>query len=144
MNRSFFNSTPTMRIGELARRTGTTPKAIRLYEARGLLGAVARTGSYRTYGAADEARVLLIRQALALGFRLAQLGDLPRLDTADGWARMAALVAGRRAAIAREQARLQATDRALAALEAELHSCDARAVPASPEACVAPAPRRRA
>ena len=46
-----------MRIGELARRTGTTPKALRLYEARGLLGTVARTGSYRQYGEADVARV---------------------------------------------------------------------------------------
>ncbi len=36
-----------MRIGELARRTGTTPKALRLYEAQGLLGRVARAGSYR-------------------------------------------------------------------------------------------------
>ena len=46
-----------MRIGELAQRTGTTPKAIRLYESRGLLGTVARAGSYRHYGEADVARV---------------------------------------------------------------------------------------
>ncbi|PJI95455.1 flavodoxin-like protein [Acidovorax sp. 69] len=56
-----------MRIGELAQHTGTTPKAIRLDEARGLMGTVARTGSYRHDEAADVARVLLIRQAQALG-----------------------------------------------------------------------------
>ena len=81
-----------MRIGELAQRTATTPKAIRLYEARGLLGRVARAGSYRHYGEADVARVLLIRQAQALGFRLAELDGLPHIDTAEGWQRMAELM----------------------------------------------------
>lgn len=124
-----------MRIGELARRTGTTPKALRLYEARGLLGAVARAGSYRQYGEADVARVQLIRQALALGLRLAELDGLDALHTAEGWSRMAALLARRRAAVARERQRLRVLDRQLAALEAELHACDARAAPALPLAC---------
>lgn len=56
-----------MRIGELAAVTGCTPKALRLYEARGLLGTVARRGSYRHYGLKDVQRVQWIRQALALG-----------------------------------------------------------------------------
>ena len=68
-----------MRIGELARRTGTTPKALRLYEARGLLGTVARAGSYRQYGEQDVVQVQLIRQAQALGFRLSQLDGLNAL-----------------------------------------------------------------
>ena len=127
-----------MRIGELARRTGTTPKAIRLYEARGLMGAVARAGSYRHYGEADVARVLLIRQAQALGFRLAELDGLPHIDTTAGWERMAQLVAQRRAAVAQELARLAALDAQLALLEADLHTCDTLAVPATPQACVAP------
>lgn len=127
-----------MRIGELAQRTGTTPKAIRLYEARGLLGKVARAGSYRHYGEADLARVLLIRRAQALGFRLSELNDLPHIDTAAGWNRMAELVAGRRAAVAEELARLAALDAQLALLEAELHTCDTLAVPVATEACAAP------
>lgn len=45
-----------MRIGEMAHRTGASAKAIRLYESRGLLGVVARAGSYRQYGEADVAR----------------------------------------------------------------------------------------
>ena len=128
-----------MRIGELAQRTATTPKAIRLYEARGLLGRVARAGSYRHYGEADVARVLLIRQAQARGFRLAELDGRPPLDTAAGWERMAQLVARRRAAVAQELARLTALDAQLALLEAELHACDTLAVPATPQACMAPA-----
>lgn len=127
-----------MRIGELAQRTGTTPKAIRLYEARGLLGTVARAGSYRHYGEADVASVLLIRRAQALGFRLSELNDLRHIDTAAGWERMAQLVAGRRAAVAQELARLAALDEALARLEAELHTCDTLAVPVAPEACATP------
>lgn len=127
-----------MRIGELAQRTGTTPKAIRLYEARGLLGTVAREGSYRHYGEADVARVQLIRQAQGLGFSLAQLDGLPDLHTSAGWARMAGLLAQRRAALAQEMARLVGLDEQLAALEAELHACDARAVPATPQACAEP------
>lgn len=126
-----------MRIGEIARRTGTTPKAVRLYEARGLLGAVARAGSYRQYGEADVARVLLIRQALALGFRLADLDGLDALHTAEGWARMAALVARRRAAVARERERLRELDGQLAALEAELHDCGERGAPVLPLDCLA-------
>ena len=128
-----------MRIGQLAQHTGSTPKAIRLYESRGLLGTVARAGSYRHYGETDVARVLLIRQAQALGFRLAELEGLPRIDTAEGWQRMAELIARRRAAVVREQARLAVLDEQLAALEAELHTCDQLAVPATPQACTAPA-----
>ncbi|HYR62298.1 MAG TPA: MerR family DNA-binding transcriptional regulator, partial [Actinomycetota bacterium] len=41
-----------MQIGELARRAGTTAKALRYYEAIGLLAAESRTPSgYRQYGA---------------------------------------------------------------------------------------------
>lgn len=133
-----------MRIGELAHRTGTTPKAIRLYEARGLLGTVARRGSYRHYGEADVARVLLVRQAQALGFRLAELADLPALDGAGaGWDRIAARLAARRAAVAHELARLAALDAQLAQLQQELDTCQTQAVPATPQACAAPAAARK-
>ncbi len=127
-----------MRIGELAHRTSTTPKAIRLYEARGLLGTVARNGSYREYGEADVAQVQLIRRALALGFRLSEMTALPLLHTAAGWASVAQLVADRRAAVAREMARLAALDHDLAALQAELLQCDTQTVAVSPLACTGP------
>ena len=113
-----------MRIGELARRTGTTPKALRLYEARGLLGTVARAGSYRQYGEQDVVQVQLIRQAQALGFRLSQLDGLNALHTPAGWTHIATLVATRRAAVARALERLQALAHKLATLEAQLHTCD--------------------
>ena len=113
-----------MRISEVARRTGASPKAIRLYEARGLLGTVARAGSYRQYGEQDVVQVQLIRQAQALGFRLSQLDGLNALHTPAGWTHIATLVATRRAAVARELERLQALAHKLATLEAQLHTCD--------------------
>ena len=120
---------PMLRIGELARRTGASAKAIRLYEARGLLGRVARAGTYRQYGEDDVARVQLIRQALALGFRLAELDGLHALPSPQGWQQVAALVAARRAAVACERERLRRLDRQLAALEEELRSCDVANAP---------------
>jgi DNA-binding transcriptional MerR regulator len=112
--------------------TGTTPKAIRLYEARGLMGAVTRQGSYRQYGDDDLARVQLIRKAQALGFRLAQLDGLAHLHTSQGWSRMAALLEGRRVAVAQEIARLQAISGQIESLVQELHACDAAQAPAWP------------
>ncbi|MFE6163953.1 MerR family transcriptional regulator [Streptomyces sp. NPDC056486] len=60
-----------MRIGEAAAAAGTTPRALRLYEARGLLGPPPRTPSgQREYGTAEVARVRVIRDLLALGLTL--------------------------------------------------------------------------
>lgn len=122
-----------MRIGELAARTGCTPKALRLYEGLGLLGPVARQGSYRVYGQEHEQRVQWIRQALALGFRLAALQPLRTMDTPQGAAAVLALLQTRRQAIADEMARLQAADAALAALVSELHTCHGQGTCCLPE-----------
>jgi DNA-binding transcriptional MerR regulator len=37
-----------MRIGEIARLAGSSPKGVRLYEAKGLLGQVSRDGGVPT------------------------------------------------------------------------------------------------
>ncbi len=121
-----------MRIGALARLTGTTPKAIRLYEARGLMGAVTRQGSYRQYGDDDVARVQLIRKAQALGFRLAQLDGLAQLHTPQGWSRMAALLETRRVAVAQEIAQLQVISEQIESLAEALRDCDLARAPAWP------------
>lgn len=115
-----------MYIGALARLTGTTPKAIRLYESLGLLGAVGRSGVYRVYGPRHVRQVRLIKQAQAMGFRLSAL--VPSLQVPAGqpdWVAMAHQVTLRREELAREIARLRKLDAQLVAIRAELLSCDA-------------------
>lgn len=64
-------------IGQVARRSGLTPKAIRLYERRGLLKAAERTESgYRTYSQRDLELLRFIRQAKALGLRLDEVREI--------------------------------------------------------------------
>ncbi|MGH8349793.1 MAG: MerR family transcriptional regulator [Pseudomonas sp.] len=66
-----------MFIGRLAKLTGCTPKAIRLYEQMGLINEPERDGRYRTYNAHHLEIVHLIRRAQIAGFKLAEMS--PRL-----------------------------------------------------------------
>lgn len=64
-----------MKIGELARRTGLTVRALHHYEAIGLLVARRRTAAgHRVYTAEDLARLQRIVSLKALGFPLEQIG----------------------------------------------------------------------
>ncbi len=76
---------PALRIGEVARRVGTTPRTIRYYEEIGLLpGAGDReAGRHRTYGEPDVER---LRDALRLrdllGLTLEELKDVVEAEEA--------------------------------------------------------------
>ncbi|MFE4355490.1 MerR family transcriptional regulator [Kitasatospora sp. NPDC056800] len=74
-----------MRIGDAAAAAGTTPRALRFYEQRGLLRPPARSASgQREYGHAEVARVRVIRQLLATGLTVDDLaGRAHRLDLLD-------------------------------------------------------------
>jgi DNA-binding transcriptional MerR regulator len=64
-------------IGQAARRSGLSPKAIRLYESKGLIEAVDRTASgYRTYTNEEVAVLRFIRQAKSLDLRLDEIRDV--------------------------------------------------------------------
>lgn len=64
-------------IGEVARRTEFSIKALRFYERRGLLPASGRTsGGFRLYTDADLHRLEFIRQAKAIGLSLDQIRKL--------------------------------------------------------------------
>ena len=66
-----------MKIGELAKRTGFSPKTIRYYESRGLLGEPERTASgYRSYAESDVERLEFIEKAKRLGFSLEEVRDV--------------------------------------------------------------------
>ncbi|MET9398392.1 MerR family transcriptional regulator [Kitasatospora sp. NPDC002965] len=59
-----------MRIGELARVTGTTARALRHYEQAGLLSSGRAPNGYRVYGEGAAVRVRNIRGLLEAGFTL--------------------------------------------------------------------------
>jgi len=61
-------------IGELAEEFAITTRAIRFYEARGLL-APARSGTARSYSRRDRARLMLILRGKNLGFTLEDIGE---------------------------------------------------------------------
>ena len=80
-----------MKIGELAKATGTKVETIRYYEQTGLLSEPARTpGNYRSYGAEHLARLSFIRRARDLGFGIEQVRAL--LDLSDDRSRDCATV----------------------------------------------------
>nr|WP_314636983.1 MerR family transcriptional regulator [uncultured Janthinobacterium sp.] len=114
-----------MYIGEIARLAGTSPKALRHYEALGLLGDVRRAGAYRVYTQQDLAQVKLIRQAQALGFRLAELLPILAGDDTD-WAALSRHIAAKRAQLQDDIARLRQLDAELRDIDAEIHDCLAR------------------
>ena len=75
----------TVRIGELAELTGTTPRTIRYYEEIGLLGsAPERTqGKHRCYSEADVERLReIVRLRDLLGLSLDQLSQLLEAESA--------------------------------------------------------------
>jgi MerR family transcriptional regulator, repressor of the yfmOP operon len=77
-------SATALRIGEVAERVGVTPRTIRYYEERGLLGSAAREkGAHRTYAEADVARLQeLIRLRDLLGLTLEELVELAEAEEA--------------------------------------------------------------
>ncbi|MFE1197581.1 MerR family transcriptional regulator [Streptomyces olivaceoviridis] len=70
-----------MRIGELAEATGTTPRALRHYEQRGLITSARTANGYRAYDTATAVRVRNIRRLLEAGLTLDDVrAFLPCLD----------------------------------------------------------------
>ncbi|MEU3568030.1 MerR family transcriptional regulator [Kitasatospora sp. NPDC036755] len=67
-----------MRIGELARRAGVTPRALRYYEEQGLLAPERRPSGYREYDERDVDTVRGIRTLLAAGLNSAAVGEVLR------------------------------------------------------------------
>ncbi|WP_432767766.1 MAG: helix-turn-helix domain-containing protein [Sphingopyxis sp.] len=66
-----------MKIGELARATGTPIETIRYYERIGLLPEPDRTAAnYRSYGAGHRARLAFVRHSRDLGFTIDEVRSL--------------------------------------------------------------------
>ncbi|GAA3455749.1 MerR family transcriptional regulator [Dactylosporangium matsuzakiense] len=65
-----------MRIGELARLTGTTPRALRYYEEQGLLHPQRRPSGYREYAPDSQYTVRHIQLLLSAGLNTATIAEI--------------------------------------------------------------------
>ncbi|MCW5723969.1 MAG: MerR family DNA-binding transcriptional regulator [Maricaulaceae bacterium] len=74
---------PLYGITELAALSGATPRAIRLYEAKGLLKP-RRVNGARVYTAVDRTRLSLILRAKAIGSTLAEIRTFLELYGREG------------------------------------------------------------
>ncbi len=100
-----------MTVGRAARRAGLTPKAVRLYESKGLLEPALRTDAdYRLFQEEDVEVLRFVRQARALGLNLAEIREIIDLqrDGAQPCGRVLGIV----------DTRLKEVDRALRDLRA--------------------------
>ncbi|MHB8646142.1 MAG: MerR family transcriptional regulator [Thermomicrobiales bacterium] len=94
-----------MRVGELAKRTGLSVRALHHYDAIGLLAPSRHSeAGYRLYTAADIARLQQIMSLRQLGFSLAQIGDCLNRGDLSAMQVIEMHLAGVREQIARQQA----------------------------------------
>ena len=74
MNRPVPENRDLIAIADLAREFGISTRAIRFYEAKGLL-APERVGATRIFRRRDRARLILILRGKRLGFSLRDISD---------------------------------------------------------------------
>lgn len=74
MNRSVTENRDLFAIADLAKEFGISTRAIRFYEAKGLL-APERVGATRIFRRRDRARLILILRGKRLGFSLRDISD---------------------------------------------------------------------
>lgn len=86
-------TTEELDIGEVTRRTGVAPSALRYYERRGLIEPVGRNGLRRTYAPDVIDRLAVVIAAQATGFSLAEIGGMLEGDGRQVRAQIAAKVA---------------------------------------------------
>ncbi len=68
-------------IGQLAKKTGLTARAIRFYETKGLLQSHSRgENDYRFYSKKDLAQALQIKEFRDYGFTLSEIAELLSQD----------------------------------------------------------------
>ena len=82
MNRRESENRDLFAIADLAKEFGISTRAIRFYEAKGLLSPE-RVGSTRVFRRRDRARLILILRGKRLGFSLRDISDYLSLYDAD-------------------------------------------------------------
>ena len=138
---SSHNAPPLMKVGELARKTGKTVRALRLYEEMGLLRPASRTqGRFRLYGADEVARVYWIGKLQQMGFSLSEIRGLLEVVEAsrtgpDAMHSVRELFRTRLEETRNQVAKLLELERDLAESLAYLEGCRACNETAGPQAC---------
>ena len=126
-------SSASLSIGELSRRTGVNIETIRYYERIEMLPAPPRTASgRRVYGPAETRSLTFIRRSRELGFTLEEIRVLLALSIDDGkntCAEVRELAARHLADVRAKIADLRAMARVLADA---VRRCDAGEVPGCP------------
>jgi MerR family transcriptional regulator, copper efflux regulator len=119
-----------MRVGDLARETGKTVRAIHLYEELGLLTPGGRSkGGFRLYSPEAPVRIQWITRLQEMGFSLADIQavvrDLERLESAaDAMKGIRAIYARKLEDTLAQTRRLEALQRELEGSIAYLDTCD--------------------
>ncbi len=106
----------TLDIAEVARRTGLTVRALRFYEARGLVSPVRAASGRRFYGAGELQRLNAVVALKRAGFSLAEIANLLRDRRAD----LGRLVAARLGALEQQAAELATTRLLLTTVQSRL------------------------
>lgn len=113
-----------MFIGKLAKLSGATQRAIRLYESKGLIPAANRRGKYRIYSEKDLVLIHMIRRGQAVGFSLDEMKRLVELKAqTDRFALDVAneLIFKKREMLRKEVERIMSLDRQLEELHEEVN-----------------------
>ncbi|WP_375392559.1 MerR family transcriptional regulator [uncultured Sphingomonas sp.] len=110
----------TLDIAEVARRTGLTVRALRFYEARGLVAPLRAASGRRFYGAGELARLHAVVALKRAGFSLAEIAAMLRERRPD----LGRLVAARLAEVERRAAELAATRTLLGQVQSRLDRGD--------------------
>jgi DNA-binding transcriptional MerR regulator len=120
-----------LRIGDLARRTGTTVPTIRYYEQIGLLRPAARSGGQRTYDNEDVRRLSFIRRCRDFDFPIDDIRALlTLLHNGKSCTEARKLAEGRLADLRRRRAELEALEASIASLvTCCAETCDGGAAP---------------
>jgi DNA-binding transcriptional MerR regulator len=103
-------------IGEVARRTGLSLRALRFYEARGLVAPLRTAGGRRVYGRGELARLTAVTALKRAGFSLSRIAELIGGRTPD----LGRVVAARLSAVEAEAAALADTRRALLQVQSRI------------------------
>jgi DNA-binding transcriptional MerR regulator len=125
-----------LKIGALARQTGTNAPTIRYYEEIGLLRSAGRqAGNQRVYGDADVKSLTFIRRCREFGFSIDQVRSLVALvqDPASPCVQARDLAQEHLVAVRAKLAELKALERSIAAF---VTNCDASCAGGAGSDCV--------